>query len=127
MAERQTSRAAGGGAFGASELSPTVVPTHYVAAWDTQGDDEDAKAAKARGPSALPAVLVITEWPAERTKAEALSLAPGACDALLFVVNPADGESMRFFAEHVHEVGVTVHECFCVSFDCRRSFVCVCV
>ena len=82
------------------ELSPTIEATHYVASVSSLDPPATAEMSAHRR-NAMPSVLAVTEWPQDRTKAEALGLAAGACDALVFVVNPNDESSVRFFVEHV--------------------------
>lgn len=101
VAERQT-RAAAGAADAPVELSPTLEPAHYVVGW-AQHEVAPIEASEAER-AAHPSVLAVTEWPAERTKAEALGTAAGACDFLVFVVDPSDEESMSFFSDHVQLV-----------------------
>lgn len=104
VAERQT-RAAAGAADAPAELSPTLEPTHYVAGCARQqANDADEASRPTVAAAALPSVLAITEWPAERTKAEALGTAAGACDFLVFVVDQSDEGSMSFFSDHVQLV-----------------------
>lgn len=103
VAERHTAVATAGAVVASSgkqdpQLSPTIEATHYVASVGSLTVPADVSAHRRK---AFPSVLAVTEWPQERTKAEALGLAASACDALVFVVNPTEEASVRFFVEHV--------------------------